>query len=124
MILYCSISFLAGMLLLFILSKTLNIFNPQEAQAKAELLKVKESFEKYQEQVNDHFTKTTQMTEEIQNKLQYLQSHLFSQSQLLTQTAASAPGEMRADFAVAKAILDQAQAESIEQHPAYLKKDV
>jgi uncharacterized membrane-anchored protein YhcB (DUF1043 family) len=122
LVLFCSLSFFAGMLVLWILCKTFNIFSQQEAQTRSELKQVRESFEAYQDQVNVHFSKASQLIEEIQQHMGHLQSHLFSSAQLLSQTPMEHYAEERADYAVAKAVLDHAQSAEFA-HSHFLKKD-
>lgn len=120
--LYCSVSFVAGIVVFWVLFKILGVFNQQAAQTRAELDQVRQSFEKYQDQVTAHMAQANHFVEEIQQKMGHLQSHLFSSPQLINPSLALGSEEVRADYAVAKAVLDQAQSAEFSRNH-YLNKD-
>jgi uncharacterized membrane-anchored protein YhcB (DUF1043 family) len=124
MMLFCSLAFVAGAAVSWVISKIVNSEEKMEMQSKIELDLLKESFQNYQQASSTYFIKTTQLVEEIQYRVHHLQELLFAAKQTLTEdigpTEESA--EPRADYSVAKAVLDRAQ--SAELGIQHFKKGV
>ena len=119
--LLCSLSFVAGAAVTWMISKAINSADKIETQSKIELNLLKEAFDSYKQQTQTYFTRATQLVEEVQFRVHSLQELLFSAGHALRDTPQESELD-RADYAVAKAVLDRAQ--SAELGVQHFKKGI